>query len=101
MTIWGITPTLVQPEPRSRTIPVAIYGNRWCGITQLIRRALDRAGIDYDYVDLDEHPAVHARLEALTRGQLRTPVVYVDGEWLMEPSLRQVEAALSRHGVWL
>jgi mycoredoxin len=99
MTIWDVTPT--RPARRSLTVPVVIYGNRWCGITQLIRRALDRAGIDYDYVDLDEHPAVHARLEELTRGRLRTPVVHVDGEWLMEPSLRQVEIVLARHGVWL
>lgn len=100
MTIWDVTPTRIPPVSRARTVPVAIYGHRWCGITQLIRRALDRAGIGYDYVDLDEHPAVYARLEALTGGRLRTPVVYIDGEWLMEPSLREVQAILARHGVW-
>lgn len=99
MTIWDVTPA--RAVPRMRAVPVAIYGNRWCGITQLIRRALDRAAIDYDYVDLDEHPSVHARLEALTGGRLRTPVVHIDGEWLMEPSLRQVQGVLARHGVWL
>ncbi|MDN6660084.1 MAG: hypothetical protein L0L18_13980, partial [Acidipropionibacterium jensenii] len=72
MTIWDVIPTRTRVAPRMRTVPVAIYGNRWCGITQLIRRALDRAGIGYDYVDLDEHPSVHARLEALTGGRLRT-----------------------------
>ncbi|AZH80437.1 NrdH-redoxin [Microbacterium sp. Y-01] len=101
MTIWDVTPTRPRTVPRLRTVPVAIYGNRWCGITQLIRRALDRAGIGYDYVDLDEHPSVHSRLEALTRGRLRTPIVHIDGEWLMEPSLRQVQAVLARHGVRL
>lgn len=101
MTIWDVIPTRTGPVPGTRTVPVAIYGNRWCGITQLIRRALDRAGIGYDYVDLDEYPAVHARLEELAGGWLRTPVVHIDGEWLMEPSLRQVQAVLARHGVWL
>jgi mycoredoxin len=101
MTIVDVTPFPTRWAPRTRTVPVAIYGNRWCGITQLIRRALDRAGVEYAYVDLDEHPSVHARLEALTGGRLRTPVVHVGGEWLMEPSLRQVQAALARHGVWL
>ncbi|WP_434969665.1 glutaredoxin family protein [Microbacterium sp. bgisy207] len=101
MTIWDVTPTRPRRAPRTRTVPVAIYGNRWCGITQLIRRALDRAGVGYDYVDLDDHPSVQARLEALTGGRLRTPVVHIDGEWLMEPSLRQVQAVLARHGVWL
>lgn len=101
MTIWDVTPTRTRVAPRMRTVPVAIYGNRWCGITQLIRRALDRAGIGYDYVDLDEYPSVHARLEALTGGLLRTPVVHIDGEWLMEPSLRQVQTVLASHGVRL
>lgn len=101
MTIWDITPARTMVAPRMRTVPVAIYGHRWCGVTQLIRRALDRAGIGYDYVDLDEHPSVHSRLEALTGGRLRTPVVHIDGEWLMEPSLRQVQAVLARHGVRL
>jgi len=98
MTIFDVyTPHL---QPAARTVPVAIYGNRWCGITQLTRRALDRAGVDYDYVDLDDHPSVQARLQSLTRGLLRTPVVYIDGDWLMAPSLREVQAVLARHGVW-
>lgn len=101
MTMLGVTPTRIGSIPRTPIVPVAIYGNRWCGITQLIRRALDRAGIGYDYVDLDDHPAVHARLEQLTGGRLRTPVVHIDGEWLIEPTLRQVQAVLARHGVWL
>lgn len=101
MTIVDVTPVPTRGAPRTRAVPVAIYGNRWCGITQLIRRALDRAGVEYAYVDLDEHPSVHERLEALAGGRLRTPVVHIGGEWLMEPSLRQVQAALARHGVWL
>jgi mycoredoxin len=90
------TPPARRPEGRGGLIPVAIYGNRWCGITQLIRRALDRAGIDYEYVDLDAHPDIEHRLQLLTGGRLRTPLVYVGGEWLMEPDLPQVEAALRR-----
>jgi len=99
MTIWDVTP--VRPAPRLRAAPVAVYGNRWCGITQLIRRALDRAGIAHAYVDLDDHPEVRARLSALSGGRLRTPLVHIGGEWLMEPSLRQVQAVLARHGVRL
>jgi len=87
------------PRAATATVPVAIYGNRWCGLTQLIRRALDRAGIPYEYVDLDRHPDAERKLELLARGRLRTPVVYVGGDWLMEPDLRQVEAALARRGV--
>lgn len=83
---------------RSRKVPVAVYGNRWCGISQMIRRALEHAGIEYAYVDLDDHPDAEWKLQRLARGALRTPVVYVDGEWLMEPSVAEVGAALRRHG---
>lgn len=92
--VQGVAPSTA----RRATVPVAIYGNRWCGLTQMIRRALDRAGIEYQYVDLDRHPEVERKLRAATRGRLRTPVVYVGGEWLLEPSLDAVWATLLRHG---
>jgi len=79
-------------------VPVAIYGNRWCGVTQLVRRALDRAGIDYEYVDLDLFPDAERKLRMLAGGRLRTPVVYVGGEWFMAPTLDVVRDALIRHG---
>lgn len=53
----------------TRGAPVVVYGNRWCGITQLIRRTLDRAGVAYDYVDLDTNPGIERRLRwSLGRG---------------------------------
>lgn len=85
------------PNLRS-TVPVAVYGNRWCGLTQMIRRALRRDGVDHEFVDLDLYPDAERKLQRLAGGRLRTPVVYVGGEWLMEPSLRDVQNALARHG---
>lgn len=92
------TPARVRPaRPSSGHAPeVVIYGNRWCGLTQLTARTLDRAGIDYHYVDLDEHPYVERRLRTLAGGRLRTPVVYVDGQWLIAPSTAQLRSALMR-----
>lgn len=84
---------------RAATVPIAIYGNRWCGISQRIRRALDRAGIPYQYVDLDLHPDAERKLRMVAGPALNTPVVYVDGDWLMAPTLRQLEDTLRRHGV--
>ena len=92
--------TLLSPRPAAvRSVPIAVYGNRWCGISQMIRRSLERAGIDYAYVDLDLHPDAEDKLRLASGGDLRTPVLFVDGEWLMEPSMRQVQQALARHGV--
>jgi mycoredoxin len=103
MTLFDVmAPTRPMAERAARQavdVPVAIYGNSWCGITQMTRRALDRAGIEYHYVDLDRHPDVNRKLQLLGRGRARTPLVYVGGEWLMAPGLPQLQRALARHGV--
>jgi len=92
---------LMGSPTRTLAVPVAVYGNRWCGITQQVRRLLDRAGVDYAWVDLDQHPEAERKLAWAAGGFLHTPVVYVDGEWLMEPSVRELQLALARHGVTL
>ena len=59
---------------QTRHAPVVVYGNRWCGITQMIRRRLDRTGVPYEYVDLDANPDVQRRLRwMLGRGFRRRP----------------------------
>lgn len=92
--------TPLAPSRRAPVAPVVVYGNRWCGVTQMARRMLDRAGVDYDYVDLDRDPYAERRLRWMAGGALRTPVVYVAGEWLMAPTGRELQAALARHGAW-
>lgn len=98
MTILDVHPP-VRSRP-SRTVPVVVYGNRWCGLTQMITRGLHRAGIDFEYVDLDLHPEVERRMRLTLGHRLRTPLVYVDGDWYMAPTLGELQGALSRHGAW-
>jgi mycoredoxin len=86
-------------RPAVATAPVTVYGNRWCGIAQMVRRMLDRAGVAYRYVDLDLHPEVERRLRWMTGGDLRTPVVDVGGRWLEQPTSRELRWALSRSGL--
>jgi len=83
----------------SSDIPVVVYGTRWCGQTQLVRRQLERLGIPYEYVDLDEHPEAVDRLRWWTGGAARHPTVYVGGEVLVEPTARELTWALARGGV--
>lgn len=96
-----VTPLVSRYRPYGAPapVPVVVYGNRWCGITQLVRRYLDRAGVPYDYVDLDHHPEAARRLAWATGGTLRNPVVYVGGEWLVQPSLHELQWALARAGM--
>lgn len=79
--------------------PVVVYGRRWCAISQMVRRYLDRLGVPYEYVDLDLHPDAESRLAWMTGGRVYSPVVYVGGEVLVQPSIGELQWALSRSGV--
>ena len=73
------------------TIPVVVYGTRWCGMSQMVRRHLDRLGVPYEYVDLEMEPDAARRLAWMTGGSVSHPTVYVGGELLVEPSLRELD----------
>ena len=81
------------------TVPVTIYDNHWRRTTQRIGRVLDRAGVVYQYVDLHLRPDAEHELRIVAGPEINTPIVYVDGDWLISPTLGQVEEALERHGV--
>jgi mycoredoxin len=82
----------------ARTAPVTVYGTRWCAMSQMVRRHLDRLGIPYRYVDLEADPEAAAQVRWLTGGYLRHPTVIVDGVVLVEPTIRELDAVL---GDWI
>jgi mycoredoxin len=79
--------------------PVVVYGTRWCAATQMVRRYLDRMGIPYAYVDLDENPRAAAQVRWVAGGTVSHPTVSVAGEILVQPSLSELQAALTRAGL--
>ena len=80
------------------TEPVVVYGTRWCGMTQVIRRYLDRSGIPYQYIDLDLNPGAKAQLKWLTGGYASHPTVDVGGQVLIEPDINELKSVLARNG---
>jgi mycoredoxin len=92
-------PSRYARRPAPRTVPVVLYGRRWCAMSQMARRHLDRMGIPYEYVDLDRHPGVESRLAWLTGGRVHSPVVSVGGEVLVQPTIRELDWALARCGL--
>jgi mycoredoxin len=81
------------------TAELVVYGRRWCALSQMVRRHLDRIGLPYEYVDLDLHPEAEARLSWMTGGRVRTPIVDLGGKVLVQPSIRELEWALTRRGL--
>jgi mycoredoxin len=80
-------------------IPIVVYGTRWCAQTQMVRRFMERLGIPYEYADLESDPEAVRRLKWLTGGTASHPTVYIGGEWLVEPTMRELEWALNRSGL--
>jgi mycoredoxin len=78
------------------TVPVVVYGTRWCAATQMVRRYLERLGVPYNYVDLELNPAATEQLRWWTGGSASHPTVYIGGELLVEPTLDELAWALRR-----
>ncbi len=78
---------------------ITVYGRPGCAISQMIRRRLDRRGIPYRYVDVDRNPEVRSRLAWQTGGRVRSPTVVVGGEVLVQPTIEELEWALTRNRI--
>jgi mycoredoxin len=53
----------------------------------------------HEYVDLERDSESVRRLQWLTGGTASHPTVYIGGEWLVEPTMRELEWALMRSGL--
>ena len=77
--------------------PVTMYSTTWCGYCRRLRRQFDEAGIAYEEVDVDDprHRHLGDRIIEASGGYRIVPTVEVEGRLLVNPSLREVEAALA------
>lgn len=72
-----------------------MYTTTWCGSCRSVKAALERAGVDYDEVDIDEHPEAAAVVMRITGGYRSVPtLVFGDGRVLVEPRAHEVLAAI-------
>ncbi len=77
--------------------PVTMYSTTWCGYCRRLKRQFDDAGIAYQEIDVDEpeHRHLGDRIIEASGGYRIVPTVEVAGRLLVNPSLKEVEAALS------
>jgi mycoredoxin len=80
-------------------VPVVVYGTSWCAASQMVRRYLDRLDIPCIYRDMEYDPAVARQMKWWTGGSFSHPTVQIGGQVLVEPSLDEVDWALSRVGM--
>jgi len=77
--------------------PVVVYGTRWCAATQMVRRYLERMGIHYAYMDIDENPRAAAKVRWVgRRWNCKSSNGICGGEVLVQPSLGELQWTLQR-----
>ena len=77
---------------------VRVYGADWCGDTVRTLRHLDKSGVKYQYVDIDEDSDGEKKVIEFNRGKRRIPLVEIatdDGtKSLSVPTAEQLDEAL-------
>ncbi|MFE7562249.1 mycoredoxin [Kitasatospora sp. NPDC057500] len=80
---------------------VTMYSTTWCGYCNRLKSQLQREGIGYTEINIEEDPASAAFVESVNNGNQTVPTVLVQpaggGEQVVmtNPSLLQVKKALA------
>jgi mycoredoxin len=75
---------------------ITMYSTPWCGYCHRLRGQLDREGVSYTVIDIEEQPEAAAYVREVNDGFETVPtVVFADGSALTNPSLAQVLARVA------
>jgi mycoredoxin len=73
-----------------------MYSTPWCGYCHRLKSQLDREGIEFDVVDIEQDPSAADVVMTVNRGNQTVPtLVYPDGTAHTNPSIAQVKAKLA------
>jgi mycoredoxin len=73
-----------------------MYSTPWCGYCHRLKSQLDREGIDFEIVDIEQDPSAADVVMAVNGGNQTVPtLVYPDGSAQTNPSVAQVKAKLA------
>lgn len=80
--------TAPAPPPQGTII---MFSTPWCGYCRGLKTALDRAGIHYTEVDIEQHRDGADYVMSINGGNRTVPtVMFSDGTTATNPSLAQV-----------
>jgi len=75
---------------------VTMYSTTWCGYCRRLKGQLDREGIGYTEVNIEEVPDAAEYVMQVNGGNQTVPtVVFPDGTAATNPSLAEVKARLA------
>ena len=78
---------------------VKVYGTDWCEETRHVRGYLDRLGVKYQYVNIEQDEPAAAWVREHSGGRERMPTVDIAGQVLTVPSDHELTSALRERGL--
>jgi mycoredoxin len=88
----------LRPDERTDPVPapVTMYSTVWCGYCRRLKSQMEREGIAYVEVDIENDPAAAELVMSVNGGNQTVPtVVFPDGSAMANPSLAQVKERLA------
>jgi mycoredoxin len=75
---------------------VTMYSTPWCGYCMRLKGQMDREGIAYEVIDIEQHPEAAEVVERVNGGNQTVPtVVFADGSAQTNPSIAQIKDKLA------
>lgn len=85
--------TLADFTPQAGSI--TMFSTEWCGYCKRLKLMLDKTGIAYTIVDIENTPGTEELVKSVNGGNAVVPtLVYPDGTTATNPTLNDVKAAL-------
>lgn len=73
-----------------------MFTTSWCGFCARLKGQLKRLGVDWDEVDIEDHPDAAEVVASVNGGNRTVPtLLFSDGSALTNPSASQVERKLA------
>jgi mycoredoxin len=70
---------------------ITMYSTPWCGYCHRLKKQLNRAGISYTEIDIEQQPEAAELVERVNNGNRTVPtVVFPDGTALTNPSVAEI-----------
>jgi mycoredoxin len=86
----------VSVEKSAAPGTVTMYSTVWCGYCRRLKAQMDREGIAYQVVDIEDHPDAADLVMSVNGGHQTVPtLVFDDGSALTNPSLAEIKAKLA------
>lgn len=71
---------------------IVVYGTAWCGDCRRAKKLLERRGIGYVWIDVEEQKGAMDEMLRLNGGDRRVPtLLFPDGSVLIEPSNTELD----------